>query len=85
MGVLRLHNSSRIDELVGGRTPVKQVINLAAPSDTLMLTHILTKKFLSTTATSDGTLSGLEKPLYMLNMITKRNTRSRSDLAECCG
>lgn len=34
MGVLRLHNSSRIDELIGGRTPVKQVINLAAPSDT---------------------------------------------------
>jgi len=33
MGVLRLHNSPRIDELVRGRTPTQNIINLAEPSN----------------------------------------------------
>jgi len=36
MGVFRLHNNPRIDELINGRTPVKQVINLAEPSNTFL-------------------------------------------------
>lgn len=31
LGVLRLYNDPRIDELIRGRTPVQQVVNLAEP------------------------------------------------------
>ena len=34
--MFRLHNNPRIDELINGRTPVKQVINLAEPSNTFL-------------------------------------------------
>ena len=33
MGVLHCHSSARINELIGGRTPVNNVINLAEPSN----------------------------------------------------